>query len=179
MRSKISLTALALLTTLSVSACGSPVNLNTTDGQYWQRSSVSDAAYQQGPKAQQMLNRDIASCVTELKELERLGSIRNAIPANTHNGKVYSRDEVALMEQDTPSREKYLFAEHGGFHDFETCMIYKGWERVAHVPFDVAHESRKNYLKAHINYEYQTKYERNEPKQYQTQDDGPYSDLND
>lgn len=176
---KTYLSVLGLISTLALSACGTPVDIDPKSAQYWQRASVSDAAYQRGPKAQQMLNKDIAGCVTELKELERLGSIRQAIPADTRSGKIYSSDEKALMRNDTPTREKYLFAEHGNYHDFESCMIAKGWERVMHVPFNVAHESRKNYLKAHVDYEYQSRYENNPPKEHQTQDHGPYGGLND
>lgn len=163
---------------LALGSCGTPQGHVVDDGQYWQRSSVSDAAYMQGPKAQQMLNRDIAGCVSELKELETLGQIREAIPANPHNDKVLSSDELALQAWDEPERVKYLLAEHGNYHDFETCMVAKGWERVKHVPFDVAHNSRKNYMKNHVDYEYMPP---SMPKKenVQTQDEGKYSDLND
>jgi len=167
-----------LIGALALGACTtySPKQI-VDNGQYWQRASVSDAAYTQGPKAQQMLNNDIAACVTELRELERLGQLRNAIPANPHNGRVTSSDEMALDSFETPERTKYLLSEHGNYHDFETCMIAKGWERVKYVPYSVAHESRKNYMKNHVDYEY------NPPADYgtddaQTQDDGVYQDLN-
>ena len=176
---KTKATILSALSCLTLAACGTTTNINPHSGQYWQRASVSDAAYQQGPKAQQMLNKDIASCVTELKELENLGQIRQAIPADPHTGKVYSDDEMALMRQDTPTREKFLFAEHGNYHDFESCMLAKGWERVMHVPYHVAHESRKAYLKNHVDYKYQTRYEGNPPSVPTTQEDGPYANLND
>lgn len=128
--------------------------IDVTKGQYWQRATVSEAAYMQGPKAQQMLNEDIASCVSELKELERLGQLRDAIPTNEFTGQVLSADEQALQTWDEPERVRYLLAEHGNYHDFETCMVSKGWERVKYVPFDVAHRARKNYLKNHIHLEY-------------------------
>ena len=163
--------------TLALSDCGTPQAHIVDDGQYWQRSSVSEAAYMQGPKAQQMLNRDIAGCVSELKELERLGEIRNAIPANAHNNKVLSSDELALQSWDEPERVKYLLAEHGNYHDFETCMVAQGWERVKHVPFDVAHNARKNYMKNHVNYEYIPP-SISKKQDVQTQDEGSYSELN-
>lgn len=174
---KTTFSVLTALSCLAISGCSSPTT-SAADAQYWQRSSVSDAAYQQGPKAQQMLNKDIAGCVTELKELEALGQIRQAIPANTHNGVVYAADEKALMREDTPKREKFLFAEHGNYHDFETCMMAKGWERVMHVPFHVAHEGRKAYLENHVDYEYRTKYVEGNPD-VTTQEDSPYGSLND
>lgn len=175
MRFSLYLTGLAVLT---LSACGTPQGNIVDTGQYWQRSSVSDAAYQQGPKAQQMLNRDIAGCVAELRELERLGQIREAIPANPHNKRVISSDELALQHWDEPERVKYLLAEHGNYHDFETCMIAQGWERVKHVPFDVAHHSRKNYMKNHVNYEYMPPYVHGSDGSVPTQADGEYADLN-
>ena len=64
-------------------------------GQFWQRVSVSDAIYQQGPKAQQMLNRDISRCVFELRELERLGSVKDAIPTDL-SGRVLDPDQRAM-----------------------------------------------------------------------------------
>ena len=109
---------------LALGACVAPQTNVVDTGQYWQRSSVSDAAYTQGPKAQQMLNKDIAACVAELRELERLGQIREAIPANPVTGRVQSSGEEALAKWDEPERVKYLLAEHGEYHDFETCMIH-------------------------------------------------------
>jgi hypothetical protein len=167
-----------LIATMALGACTSHSPREIVDkGQYWQRASVSDAAYTQGPKAQQMLNNDIATCVSELRELERLGQLRDAIPANPHDGRVMSSDELALNAYETPERTKYLLSEHGNYHDFETCMIAKGWERVKYVPYSVAHESRKNYMKNHVDYEYEP------PAHYghetaQTQEDGVYNDLN-
>lgn len=166
---------------LTLTACGGNPHGNIVDkGQYWQRSSVSDAAYQQGPKVQQMLNNDIAGCVTELRELERLGQVRNAIPANPRTGRTLSSDEQALQAWDEPERVRYLLAEHGNYHDFETCMIAKGWERVKYVPYDVAHVARKNYMKNHVAYEYtppQTDYRTSSGGQRQT--DGEFGNLND
>lgn len=173
MKFSLYLTGIAVL---ALSACETPQNQIVDKGQYWQRSSVSDAAYQQGPKAQQMLNQDIAACVAELRELERLGQIREAIPASPITGRVVSSDEQALAAWDEPERVKYLLAEHGNYHDFETCMIADGWERVKHVPFDVAHNSRKNYLKNHVSYEYMPPSMKDDG--VKTQEEGAYSELN-
>ena len=107
-----------------------------------------------------MLNRDIARCVVELRELERLGAVKDAIPAYAE-GLVLSEDEAKLAGWDTPERDENLFAEHSDYQDFEGCMLSKGWERIKYVPFDVAKKSREDYLRAHI--DYQKKYPDNEP----------------
>ncbi|MCB1839868.1 MAG: hypothetical protein KDI61_06380, partial [Alphaproteobacteria bacterium] len=91
-------------------------------GQYWQRVSTSSAIFLRGPKAQQMLNRDIARCVVELRELERLGAVKNAIPEYA-DGLVLSEDEMRLAGWDTPERDEQLFAEHSDYQDFEGCML--------------------------------------------------------
>ncbi len=128
----------------------------TKDGQYWQRANASESIWLQGPKAQQSLNRDIARCITELRELERLGSLRNAIPTEK-DGSFKNPDDHKLTEWDTPEHDRHLLAEHSDYHDFEGCMLTKGWERVEYLPFDRAHKSRDNYLKSHVDYEYQTR----------------------
>lgn len=125
---------------------------------FWQRANVSESVFMDGPKAQQMLHRDIARCVTELRELEELGSLRNALPAeNSHYHDAGNREEQALAEWETPDHDGYLLAEHGNYHDFESCMVDKGWERVEHVPYDVAEKSRENYLQTIIGERYRTR----------------------
>ncbi len=120
-------------------------------GQYWQRVSASSALYLRGPKAQQMLNRDIARCVTELRELERLGAVRDAIPDYV-DGIVLTETEARLAGWDTPERDEELFAEHSDYIDFEGCMIAKGWERIKYVPFDVDEQAQENYKRTHTKY---------------------------
>lgn len=120
-------------------------------GQYWQRVNSSSALYLRGPKAQQMLSRDIARCVVELRELERLGAVRDAIPEYV-DGVVLSEAEARLAGWDTPERDKELFAEHSDYIDFEGCMIAKGWERVKYIPFDVLEQADEIYLHTHTNY---------------------------
>ncbi len=131
----------------------SPVSAGVNDdieksGQYWQRVHTSSAIYLRGPKAQQMLNRDIARCVVELKELERLGAVKDAVPEYAE-GLVLSEEEANLAGWDTPERDKELFAEHSDYIDFEGCMLAKGWERIKYVPFDVFDQARENYKKTH------------------------------
>lgn len=138
--------ALAALTMLT--ACAGP---QIDKGQYWQRVSMSEAIYAEGPKAQQMLNRDISHCVVELRELEGLGSIKDAIPTDAR-GRVLDPDERELSDWDTPERDGYLLAEHGNYHDFEGCMRDKGWERTKNVPYEVAERARYTWFKTHVGY---------------------------
>lgn len=120
--------------TLIVSACHYK---KSSPSYYWQRIDASSSLYLQGPKAQQMLHDNIATCTAEIKELERLGAIRKAIPGAT-SGK--------LDSWETPTRDGYLLNEHKDFHDFETCMTTKGWERAEYLPYDDAARARKAYL---------------------------------
>lgn len=150
---------LGIGTLLALTACGTAINEEIKfGGQYWQRMSAADSIYQRGPKAQQILNRDIARCVTELKELERLGAVKNAIPTDI-SGRVLDPDEKEMLDWDSPERDQHLFAEHGDYHDFEGCMLASGWERVLHVPYDVADRAREDYLDAHVDYAYRSRVE--------------------
>ena len=153
----------------SLSACGARqidrVDLRTAP-HFWQRVDATSAIWQRGPKAQQLLNRDISRCVTELRELERLNAIRYVTPGElAEDGTVPDPDTPSgsLAQWDTPERDGYLRAEHLPYHDFETCMYAKGWERIEHVPYDVAEEGRENYIEAIIGEQYQTKTRQREP----------------
>lgn len=151
-----------------------------TSPNYWQRAEATSAIYQRGPKAQQMLNRDISRCVTELRELERLGAIRYATPGEmAPNGTVPDPNtpDGALAQYDTPERDGYLRAEGLPYHDFEGCMQAKGWERIEHVPYDVAEQSRKDYIKAVTGEDYQTKTRQRED--FQSKPAGDFDNLND
>ena len=141
---------------LSLAACSSTNNNAVNEaiqqrGQYWQRIKTSSALYMQGPKAQQMLNRDIARCVTELKELERLGQIKNAIPTYTDQNLVMTKDEAEMAGWDVPERDEYLLTEQTPYHDFESCMYVKGWERVRNVSYSIDAKSRETYLRNNVN----------------------------
>lgn len=150
---------LGLGAVLMLSACGSAVNERIKFGsQYWQRVSSSESIYMRGPKAQQILNRDIARCVTELRELERLGAVKNAIPTDI-SGRVLDPDETEMAGWDAPERDQHLFAEHSDYHDFEGCMLAKGWERVLFVPYDVSEEARDTYLDSHVDHRYRSRVE--------------------
>lgn len=121
------------------------------DAQHWQRTNVSEAAYINGPKAQQLLNRDIARCVTELRELEQLGQIKNAIPTNAR-GRILNPDEKELKSVDSPERDGYLFAEHKNYQNFEGCMSHSGWERARTLSYEAVERAKKNYFANHIDF---------------------------
>ena len=111
---------------------------------FWQRNNASSALYLQGPKAQQMLNQNIATCVNELKEQEKLGEIRKAFPANYNSAN--QRSASKLEEWNSPARDGFLYSEHLDYHDFESCMHAKGWERVEYLPYKEADIARQNWL---------------------------------
>ena len=174
---KYTVLALSVATLSATGACTPGKSPDDVGGQFWQRVSVSEAIYQQGPKAQQMLNRDISRCVVELRELERLGTLKDAIPTDLY-GKTLDPDELALSDYDSPEREKHLFAEHSDYADFESCMFDKGWERVEHAPFNVARVGRQNYLRAHVDYDYTPEMESRQGYRQNTNEDGDFGNLN-
>lgn len=137
----IGLTAITL-----VAACSSP---QPETGQFWQRVNASDATYIRGTKAQQLLNRNIAHCVTDLRELERLGQLRDTIPADG-SGRVLGPDERAIKGYDTPERDGALLAEHYDYHDFDSCMASNGWERTSTIPFETARRAGEAYSGNHV-----------------------------
>ncbi len=141
--------------------CAQPVSMHDLKhkSQYWERANVSESTYMEGPKAQQMLQRDIARCVTELRELSRLGALRQAMPGNTDPyGHVPdpSTPEGSLAQWETPERDGALYAEHSDYHDFETCMQAKGWARVENVPYETAERARKTYVESIMKQQYRS-----------------------
>ena len=139
------------ISALAVTAGCSSTKPQVDNGQYWQRTNASETTYINGPKAVQLLNRDIARCVTELRELERLGQIKNAIPTNS-KGRVLNPDEAELKRVDALEREGYLFAEHKNYQDFEGCMDHAGWERTTTVSYEAVKRAEKNFFANHINF---------------------------
>ncbi len=157
MNTKISALVLLSVSTLALTACNTTPKLE--EAQYWQRKTATSALYMRGPKAQQTLHKDIADCVTEIDELERLGPLRENLPADTQNGKVPNPNtaEGKLAKWDSPKRDGYLYAEHFDYTDFEGCMDYKGWERVETLPLERAKMARENYLETLYGYQYQNR----------------------
>lgn len=151
--SKTYILSASLLASLTITACGGVSIIkkpNMEKAEYWQRQSASSAVYMQGPKAQQLLHQDIANCTVEIRELENLGEIRRALPANYSNGNELrgrTAAQATLDQWDSPERDGYMRNEHLDYSDFETCMVYKGWERAEYLPYTDADKARKDYLK--------------------------------
>lgn len=183
MRKNILSLVIAVSSLAVLSACEATPQPDDIGGQFWQRIAVSESLYMRGPKAQQMLNRDISRCVTELRELEQLGSIKDAIPADLE-GRILSQEAADMAKWDTPERDKNLFAEHAEYTNFEGCMTTKGWERIEYVPYGVAHMGRRNYIRSHVKYNDQEPYDagvsRNAPVESSVSRsrDGDFNNLN-
>lgn len=179
---------LALMGTavLGLSACSGLTTMDSLkqNAYYWQRANVSDSIYQEGPKAQQMLHRDIARCVTELRELNRLTDLRMALPADNNadgNPPDPSTASGDLQQWGSPKRDGYLMTELSDYPDFETCMQAKGWERMEHVPYDVAERSRVNYIETLTGRPYGTEtapVARDDEPVEEPGGSGPYDNLN-
>jgi len=113
---------------------------------YWQRVEDNSALYLTGPKAQQELHENIALCVHEIDEMVELDALRGTMPPDTHSE--YGRALNAsgdLAYYDTPTRYSDKKVAHSDFHDFESCMRYKGWERVVYTRYQAAAKARNTY----------------------------------
>jgi hypothetical protein len=163
---------------LGLAGCAISPEAELDRADYWERADATDAVYQRGPKAQQMLHRDISRCVTEIRELDRLSALRHAVPANSKANGVPADPETPegeIAQWETPDREDMLHYEHLPYQDFETCMQHGGWVRVEHVPYDVAKTSREDYIEAITGQRYRTKTGANE---LTFGDKGEWEDLN-
>ena len=121
------------------------------DSQYWQRVDTTSAVHMQGPKAQYMLNRQIARCRSELRERARLDMLRETIPAdNASDGQAPNPESAAgqMAQYDTPARVGPVRTEHHDFVDFTSCRHNHGWERVRYLDDQRAADGRRDYLRA-------------------------------
>ena len=128
---------------LALSACA----YNPPLGQaYWQRVEDNSALYMTGPKAQQELDENIATCVREVDELVELGALRKEMPPDTHSEYHRALDASGdLATYDTPTRFGDKKVAHKDFQDFEGCMRSAGWERVRFVRYQVAQNAKGVY----------------------------------
>lgn len=132
---------LAGLAAVTLSACASTDRTTLEqEAHFWERQEGVSALYLRGPKAQHQLNHDIAACVSEVKELTRLGTIRDANPP----GGIRMHQGLATGWQ-SPTRDGPLYTEFRDFSDFESCMAFKGWKRTSYVRPEQVEQSRTNY----------------------------------
>ena len=145
-----SLLLLSAFSVLSLAACTDMNKELDENARYWQRKDTTDAIYQQGPKAQQMLFQDIANCTATINELQRLGAIREAVPPETfdNNGNVINPDtpDGRLANWDSPKRNGYMRTEYYDYTDFEGCMDNKGWERTKYNNYKMVDRARDTYI---------------------------------
>jgi hypothetical protein len=140
---------LSILALSSLAACQSvPMH---KDPHFWERASVSETVYMRGPKALQTLNRDISHCVVELRELERLGQVKDPIRPDRYEDAKKLAD-LERSKWDTPEYDGVLFAEHTNYHSFEDCMTSKGWRRTKSVPYETAFKAEETYRANHVFY---------------------------
>ena len=149
---KNTLLSIAIASSLSLSACVVAPEKNEA---YWQRTDASSALHLRGPKAQHSLNKNIADCVVEIKELVRLNSLRISTKADTG----IRRSDTApipgtVARFDTPDYDGPSYADYQPYTDFEGCMDYKGWERVSYVPYKVQEDAQENYIRTLVNPRY-------------------------
>lgn len=132
---------LLILIPVILSACTMAQHTDPNrDANFWNRTNMNSALYMRGPKAQHQLHKDISSCVSEVKELSRLGTIRDANPPSNIEMNVGLADKWQSPKGDGP-----LYTEFRDFHDFESCMNFKGWERTNYIRPDQVEKSRTNY----------------------------------
>lgn len=116
-------------------------------GDYWQRKEAPSALHLKGAKAQHRLHKDIAGCTVEIRELRRLGSIREAIPPRAGERRSDGANPGGRVAGfDSPERDGANFISYHDYADFEGCMDHKGWERMQFVPRDTAHKSQETWI---------------------------------
>jgi hypothetical protein len=132
---------LALTFVILTAACAKTQHTSVEDNAaFWERTDNVSALYMRGPKAQHQLHKDISSCVSEVKELSRLGTIRDANPPRN----IEAHMGLAQNWQ-SPKGDGPLHTEFRDFHDFETCMNFKGWNRTNYVRPHTMDKARTNY----------------------------------
>lgn len=136
----ISLVAATLLAGCATSDVRATDKDIRTRADYWQRDDGISALYLKGPKAQHQLNMDIASCVAQVKELVRLGSIRRASPPSN-----LGMEQGLRQGWNSPTRNGPLYTEYTDFQDFDGCMASKGWARTDYVRPAAADQAVGNY----------------------------------
>lgn len=133
-----------LLLTAVIIISGCTVKHKPTGEDYWQRIEDASALYLTGPKAQQILEQNIAGCVREIDELVYLEAVREDTPPETRNEYLRALDAAEpTAHWDSPSHLRDLRIDHTDFHDFDSCMNFKGWERVAYVRYPASQKAQR------------------------------------
>lgn len=150
MKKQISVLVLALALSGVAAGCTKTTTVlkspRTDNDAYWQRVEDNSAMRMTGPKAQQRLEEDLASCVRRVDEMVELGALRRTLPPDTHAEYRHALDASGdLAFYETPTRLGDKRIAHSDFHDFEGCMRHAGWERVKYVRYHVAEQAQKNY----------------------------------
>ncbi len=113
---------------------------------YWQRVEDNSALYMTGPKAQQRLDENIAACVREVDEMVELDALRKTTPPDTHSEYRRALKESGDLDfYDTPTRLGNKKIAHSDFHDFDSCMRSKGWERVKFIRYQTSQKAKDTY----------------------------------
>ena len=135
---------MALSGVIAIAACSPLPPLGQA---YWQRVEDNSALYMTGPKAQQKLDDDIATCVREVDELVQLDATRETMPPDTHSDYHNALNASGdLAYYDSPTRYGEKKVDHTDFHDFESCMRFKGWERVRYLRYQTKSTAEKTYV---------------------------------
>lgn len=138
---KIVFPVLMLVLAVAVSACA-----QKRQTYYWQKKETHSALYLQGPKAQQQLEEDIARCVAEIHELVRQGAVRKTLPEDvSRKGDSIIAKESRDAYWNVPQRYGARYVDHSDYHDFDSCMDYRGWVRVKYAPYDQIAVSNTSY----------------------------------
>ncbi len=156
-----------LLCAALLSACASqpprPAKLKP-DAYYWQRVDAASSALMQGPKAQQMLERDMANCALEIRELEKLAAIRHIPPKQRKYERRPTRKQSEIARTaDKTHTDPVVRAPYLPYHDFQACMNYKGWELLEEDKYEIAEEDAQDYADRIINESYQSRIIGREP----------------
>ncbi len=147
MKHLLRISILSILCFSLLSACSSRPSGGT---HYWQSVDSADGLYLTGPKAQQHLEQDIAECVHEIIELAKLAGDREKIPYFLDPVSDVEQDEIMASLKDLPYWDEPEFlgdlrVDHSDYHDFDGCMLYKGWRRVKYVHPDESRRAKEVY----------------------------------
>ena len=127
-------------------AAGCTMPPSPTAEAYWQRVESHSQLYLTGPKAQQTLEIDISRCVTEINELVEVGALRETMPPSRNFAYHDALNKSGHLDYwDEPTRLGARKVDHSDYHDFETCMRSRGWERVQYMRYASAAKAGKTY----------------------------------